>query len=158
MRKVVVAVLLVLSGLIVLIDQNPQWVKGIWPGQSSDGELERTSFFKRLSEIYYGSDLYWEELSLVNKAWSDRKDTELIIPSIEAIRRLKNRQNVKLSDNYQRLQAELPEYDTEPSVDQRSSLELVYLLVGLFSFIVSSARYLRRKYPNAPPFFFRVEW
>lgn len=144
MKKFAIMIILVGLGLIVLLDQNPVWLYGLAPGMASQAEIERVEFFKQLSKTYYGSEQYWEELSLVNKAWSDRNDSELIVPSIEAISRLKNRQNVTLVDNYHQLQAEPPEYD-ERIVNNKSSFEFVYYFIALSSLFISFVRYRRKK-------------
>ena len=61
-------------------------------------QIERQKFFKELSFDYYGSQEYWEELALVNKTWILQSERDLIVPSLKAVQRLKQKQSLYTPD------------------------------------------------------------
>ena len=119
--------------------------------------LSRDELFKKLSVQYYGSQDFSEELQLVNKALRIKetrviKNTDLIIPCYDAIKRLKNKQTVlNLQD-----QPRENEPDTKNEIakskiasyknlvyNKSSVLEILFLFI-LISFIIGLFRFLIR--------------
>jgi len=146
MKKLLLILTIIGTGIVVLLDQNPGWRSRIIPGSSPEAVTERQHYFEQLSETYYGSSLYWNELSIVNSKITNTENPELIIPSLESIKRLKNKQNLSLTDNSFSVHNE-PIY-LKPSQDkkeQKSSFEFIYYALCVVSILISSIRYTRRK-------------
>lgn len=94
MKKVIL--ILIILGLFLLLtsEQNLSFCKKVIGMDLNTEQVERENFFKELSFDYYGSSDYWEELALVNKTWMLQSEKDLIIPSLKAVQRLKQKQSL----------------------------------------------------------------
>ncbi|NOZ60826.1 MAG: hypothetical protein GXO74_04010 [Calditrichaeota bacterium] len=75
-----------------------------WGKSLTVGAMSRDDFFRQLSERYYGTTEFAEELALVNRALEFRplekiKSTDLIIPDQGSIFRLRAKQTMKIALN-----------------------------------------------------------
>ena len=98
MKKAIL--ILVILGLVLLLtsEQNLTFCKKVIGMDLNTEQIEREKFFKELSLDYYGSSEYWEELALVNKTWMLKSEQDLIIPSLKAVQRLKQKQSLYAPD------------------------------------------------------------
>ena len=117
--------------------------------------LQRQDFFKNLSNEFYGSDEFGTELESVNRKFKIKKDESnklnLIIPNLEAIKRLKNKQTLlsyenkpylKIVYNHQQRLLEKSKKDiVEKKQFLKSSLSILILIVLILSMILSLIRY-----------------
>ncbi|OQX88608.1 hypothetical protein B6D60_01845 [candidate division KSB1 bacterium 4484_87] len=75
-----------------------------WHNTATVGEMSHDEFFRRLSQRYYGTTEFAEELALVNRALEfmpldEIKSTDLIIPDQSSISRLQARQTMNVADD-----------------------------------------------------------
>ncbi|MBN2009627.1 hypothetical protein JW960_09820 [candidate division KSB1 bacterium] len=63
-----------------------------------DQESSAYTFYSRISENYYGTPDYWNELSIVNNGAVDKPVNELIIPSLKSIDKLKSNRSVTVAE------------------------------------------------------------
>lgn len=152
MKKFLVTVLLILV-LFVLFNQNMvTWVKSTFASSQSSTAQQRLEFFEKLSREYYGIPDYGRELDMVNGSVAiDRLSsdlTELIIPSLEAVTRLKERQTLAAIENQSRARASF----VKEAATQRKSQEvepskssMLFLVIGIIviSAIISLLSYLK---------------
>jgi len=119
--------------------------------KTSSQNIQTDEYFKNLSQYYYGTPLYSEELSLVNATQSISED-ELIIPSIESIHKLKNKQSISDANGFysaQQTSADFyainKEINYTKNVKKSSVLPrpLVIIIISVVLTLISF--YLRRK-------------
>lgn len=97
MKKIFVIIVLV-GGLFLTANQNViSWVQSSLSSDPKPYHQQRVKFFENLSREYYGVTDYANELELVNRSYViadvSTDSIGLIIPSLEAITRLKQRQS-----------------------------------------------------------------
>ncbi len=98
MKKILVIGLFV-TVIVVLFSQNlVSWVKSTSASSQNSSYQQRLEFFEKISQEYYGISDYGKELEMVNSSVDitslSANLTELIIPSLDAITRLKERQTL----------------------------------------------------------------
>lgn len=121
MKKVLIIAVLI-TGIFLTFNHNVvSWVKSNFSSNQKPYYQQRLEFFEKLSREYYGAADYGKELEVVNRSIeitdmsTDR--TELIIPSLDAISRLKERQSLAAIESY-------PGRRIEKSASQFSSQEI----------------------------------
>lgn len=100
MKKLILV--LILFGLFILLtsEKNVVFCKKVFGFDYNSAEIETNNAFKQLSINYYGSPDYWQELALVN-TWTLSSEQELLIPSLKAVQRLKQKQSIyEIDDMY----------------------------------------------------------
>ncbi len=104
MKKIFVIIVLV-AGIFITFNQNViSWVKSNFTSNQAPYYQQRLEFFEELSREYYGVTDYGKELAVVNRSFvitemsTDR--AELIIPSRDAITRLKGRQSLSSVEDH----------------------------------------------------------
>lgn len=156
--KKILAISLVMMLLFLLFSQNKiAGVKSALTSSSHSDARQRLEFFEKLSREYYGSPAYGEELDLVNRAVDITRLSsdlaELIIPSRDAIDRLKARQTLaaiesRPPDRFARTVAssgrETPGPDESKTVEHSKS-SMLFLVIGLviISAVISLLSYLK---------------
>lgn len=97
-------ILVLAAGIFITFNQNVvSWVKSSFTSSPTPYYQQRLDFFEELSREYYGVPDYCKELAVVNRSFviteisTDR--SELIIPSRDAITRLKGRQSLASIEN-----------------------------------------------------------
>ncbi len=86
--------LLVVCAVVLGIYSEDQflWCKKLFMNEPAKHVIQKGEYFSKLSQRYYGSAEYWRELALVNRAPDSDlvfPGEEIVIPSIDAVRRLK---------------------------------------------------------------------
>jgi len=165
MKRLISLVLLAIGILIALNKDTGSWVKRIFVSNPTPYYQQRTEFFQKLSKEYYGVADYGSELEAINRVLhlneSSSNRVELIIPSLDAIRRLKQRQTVvSLEDdpytkivnkNTKQLKIPSTNENTNTLIEKadfkKSSTIVIVLGILIFSAIISLISYLhyRRK-------------
>jgi hypothetical protein len=104
MKKVLMITVLI-AGIFLTFNHNVvSWVKTNFGSNQKPYYQQRLEFFEKLSREYYGIADYGKELEVVNRSIkitdmsTDR--TELIIPSLDAVTRLKERQSLAAFESY----------------------------------------------------------
>ncbi len=104
MKKVLMITVLI-AGIFLTFNHNVvSWVKSNFASNQKPYYQQRLEFFEKLSREYYGIADYGKELEVVNRSIkitdmsTDR--TELIIPSLDAVTRLKERQSLTAIENH----------------------------------------------------------
>lgn len=98
MKKTILIVSLVMVIFIAFNENVISWVKSNFASSQTPYYQQRLEFFEKLSKEYYGVSDYGKELEVINRPFeitelsTDRN--ELIIPSLDAIIRLKQRQTI----------------------------------------------------------------
>jgi hypothetical protein len=97
--KKIFLILILVGGIFITFNQNViSWVKSNFAANQTPYFQQRLEFFEKLSKEYYGVADYGKELESVNRSFeltdmsTDR--AELIIPSLDAVTRLKERQSL----------------------------------------------------------------
>jgi len=103
MKKIVMIVVLV-TGLFLTFNKKViSWVETNFVSKPTPYYQQRQQFFEKLSIEYYGVSDYGEELEVINRTFqtteSDVEQVDLIIPSLDAINRLKQRRTIALVEN-----------------------------------------------------------
>ena len=97
-------IIVVVASIFITFNQNViSWVKSNFSSNQTPYYQQRLEFFENLSQEYYGVTDYAKELEMVNKSFvitdMSTGKTELIIPSMDAITRLKKRQSLASVEN-----------------------------------------------------------
>ena len=103
MKKIVLISIALGLFLLLTSEKNLRLCKKMVGYKTSSQNIQTDEYFKNLSQYYYGTPLYSEELSLVNATLSISED-ELIIPSIESINKLKNKQTISDANGFYSVQ------------------------------------------------------
>jgi hypothetical protein len=103
MKKIFVLVFLIIGIFITFNENVISWVKSNFASNPTPYFQQRQDFFKKLSKEYYGVSDYGEELEAINRTFriseSSTERIDLIIPSLDAIDRLKQRRTVASIEN-----------------------------------------------------------
>ena len=104
MKKILVIALLI-AGIFLTFNQNIiSWVKSNFTSNQTPYYQQRVEFFEKLSIEYYGVSDYGKELEVVNRSFKitdlSTDQTVLIIPSLDAITRLRERQSLASIENH----------------------------------------------------------
>lgn len=158
MKKILVIGLLIVVTFFLFNQNMITWVKATLASSPIPAAQQRLDFFEKLSLEYYGISDYGKELDLVNHAVDitslSSELTELIIPSLDAVTRLKTRQTLAAIENQPRSRLSrtatylsgTEERESKTFIHSKSSM--LFLVVGfiVISVIVSLLSYL--KYRN----------
>ncbi len=103
MKKVLILILLIIGIFTTFNREVVSWVNSNFSSNPMPYYQQRIEFFEKLSKEYYGTAEYCKELEMVNRSYNltdlstDR--SELIVPSLDAIVRLKERQTIAALEN-----------------------------------------------------------
>jgi len=155
-------VLVLAASIFVLFNLNVTcWVKSSFTSNSTPYYQQRLEFFEKLSREYYGVTDYGKELAVVNRSFviteTSTDQSELIIPSRDAITRLKERQSLASVENQpgtqivktirrlssQAVGTEKVSESVEPS---KSSMLIFFVGIVLISTVIGFVSYF--KYRN----------
>jgi hypothetical protein len=161
MKKIFTIIVLV-AGIFLTFNQNViSWVKSNFASNPKPYYQQRLEFFENLSREYYGVTNYAKELEVVNRSFvineisSDR--IELIIPSMNAITRLKQRQSLASVENYagtqivktiRRLSSQAAATKKVSESVEPSKSSMLILLVGIIVISTAVALVSYFKYRN----------
>lgn len=161
MKKNIVIGLLIVVIFILLSQNLVSWVKSISASSRNPSYQKRLEFFQKLSLKYYGTSDYGKELETVNSSVKitnlSTHLTELIIPSQDAVSRLKERQTLASTENQPRTRLAMPivsssvkEVSTKQTSKEvehsKSSMLLFVIGLILISAVISLVSYF--KYRN----------
>lgn len=103
MKKVLILALLIIGIFTTFNREVISWVNSNFSSNPTPYYQQRVEFFEKLSKEYYGIAEYGKELEMVNRSFNitdiNTDRTDLIIPSLDAIVRLKKRQTVASLEN-----------------------------------------------------------
>ena len=149
MKKVLMIIVLV-AGIFLTFNHNVvSWVKANFAADQKPYYQQRLEFFEKLSREYYGVADYGKELEVVNRSIqitdmsTDR--TELIIPSLDAVTRLKERQSLAAVEGYpgtriERTASTLSSHGTrDEQVSEKVEQSKSSMLLSLVGIILISA-------------------
>ena len=84
-------------GVILLItlttEKKVLWCKKIIASTQAASEQNKEEYFKKLSIKYYGTPIFWQELSKINLFAADLNHEDMIVPSYNSIQRYKLNQS-----------------------------------------------------------------
>lgn len=105
MKKIFVLIVLITVGVVAYKMDVVSWMESKFSSRSMPYYQERHEYFEKLSRDFYGVETYGEELEAINRSFkidetkTDRAD--LIIPSLDAIDKLKHRRTMVAVKNDQ---------------------------------------------------------
>ena len=99
MKKCILILLILGLFLLITSEKNITWCKKVFGIEANHHNVEMKKHYQQLSEKYYGTEEYWQELSLVNNSLI-YNDSDLLIPSMESIQRLKLKRSVSLKNDF----------------------------------------------------------
>lgn len=155
-------ILVLAAGIFITFNQNViSWVKSNFTSNLTPYYQQRLEFFEELSREYYGVPDYGKELAVVNRSFviteisTDR--SELIIPSRDAITRLKGRQSLasiedqagtQIVKTIRRLSSQAAGTDEVSESVEPSKSSMLILLVGIILISTAVAFVSYFKYRN----------
>lgn len=92
MKKILVLFILVTVIFGLYSEENLLWCKKMLFNEPTTHVIQKGDYFSKLSQQYYGTAKYWQQLALINRA--PNKDMvfpgeKVVIPSLEAIKKLR---------------------------------------------------------------------
>ena len=103
MKKVLGLMVLIIIVFVCFNRNVTSWVKTNLISKPKPYYQQRQEFFEKLSKEYYGVSDYSEELEVINRTFqiteSSTERVDLIIPSLDAINKLKQRRTVASLEN-----------------------------------------------------------
>ena len=145
MKKLLIISICVGLFLLFTSEKNLMLCKKMVGIKINTEEVRIDEYFKNLSENYYGTPSFSEQLLLVNNGMSNLSEEELIIPSLEAMNRLKNNQHFSIiKDTGHSLNKAKTEIDTQKNSVKKSSFITALFTGGILSFFLVFLSFIRK--------------
>lgn len=91
MKKVLLGIILVMALVLTLVPDARLWCERTFLSSPKVHKIETGDYLSKISQRYYGTAKYWQELALINRAPNSNlvfPGEEVFIPSLEVVEQL----------------------------------------------------------------------
>ena len=155
MKKIIIIFIVLGLFLLITSEKNLKFCKKVFGVKSNSQKIQTDDYFKKLSINYYGTPIYAEELSLVNNSNSHSSDGDFIIPTFQAINKLKQERSFSIAHEMANRQQEIVDSGRDINLEDKdienSSIIPILLFGGIFSIVLTLISFYlhRHKKTNA---------
>jgi hypothetical protein len=132
MKKLMFGIILVMALVLTLVPDARLWCERTFLNSPQVHKIETGDYLSKISQRYYGTAKYWQELALINRAPNSNlvfPGEEVFIPSLEVVEQLHrarslSKVNQLMNDEEQLYAHAAAPKKPEPAVSETTAAEL----------------------------------